>query len=290
MADKLNKSDLNQVSTIGRAVDPSYLTNRLILILTAVGFGVSFLWGLIFGKPFRQAGLLGVRAGLGLFLAWALTRELDPDREWAAFAAAAFFGVGLVLFGTPELGLVFWALLAIRVVNHTTGLSASLLDSLGLIGLGGWLSYRGNWGLGGITALVLFTDAYLAQGKKRQAGLGVLCVLLVGAIFLFGEGSPPFPGFDWVPAAAAGAAAVLYAPVIAASRKVESTCDQTGDPMLPRRVQAGQVISLIIGLELVFWHGWEGITGVLPLWSAAVGSLVFRSGLGLFRRIGAGSG
>ena len=275
-----------QLSTIGRAVDPDYPTNRLILILTAVGAAAGLSWGLFTGWSVIEAALLGVRSGLALFLSWALTRELDPDREWAAFAAVGFTGLGLLILGAPDLGVVFWALLLLRVVNHTTGLSATLLDTLGLVGLGVWLSWQGNWGLGFVTSLSLWVDAYLQDGKRRQAVLGGVSLLAAGAAYFLGGRVTPLPGFAWGPAALAGGLAALYGPVIAAAREVESACDQTGKRMLPRRIQAGQLFGLLIGLELALWHGWQGIAAVLPLWGAAAGSLAYRFSLVVFESRG----
>jgi hypothetical protein len=265
-------------STIGRALDPSYWSNRLILILMAAAAAAGLIWGLVSGLRAWGAILTGGRSGLALFLGWALTREIDPDQEWAAFAAVGFTALGLVYLGQPELGVVFWVLLLLRVVNHTTGLSASLLDTLGLVGLGAWLSFRGNWGLSMLTGLALVVDAYLQDGKRRQVYLGLLSGLVGAGAFLVGGQPPAVPGLALVPAAAAAVLAALYAPVIAASRRVESTCDQTGEDMLARRIQAGQLLGLLIGLELALWSGWSGITAVSPLWGAAAGSLVVRFG------------
>lgn len=267
-----------EYSTIGRALDPSYWSNRLILILMAAGAVAGLIWGLVSGFEGWQAALLGGRSALALFLGWALTREIDPDQEWAAFAAVGFTVLGLIYLGQPDLGVVFWALLLLRVVNHTTGLSASLLDTLALVGLGAWLSYRGNWGLSMLTGLALVVDAYLQDGKRRQVYLGLLSGLVGAGAFLVGGQPPAVPGLALVPAAAAAAVAALYAPVIAASRRVESTCDQTGEDMLARRIQAGQLLGLLIGLELALWFGWSGITAVSPLWGAAAGSLAVRFG------------
>jgi hypothetical protein len=250
----------------------------LILVLMAVGAAVGLAWGLGLGLRVWEAILFGGRSGLALFLGWALTREIDPDQEWAAFAAVGFTALGMTVLGPPELGLVFWVLLLLRVVNHTTGLSASLLDTLGLVGLGAWLSFRGNWGLSVLTGLALAADAYLQQGKRRQVYLGLLSVLVGAGAYLAGGQPPAVPVLSLVPAAAAAALAVLYAPVIAASRRVESTCDQTGEDMLARRIQAGQLFGLLVGLELALWSGWSGITAVMPLWGAAAGSLVVRVG------------
>lgn len=286
MSENYQTPEQPRLTTIGRALDPDYPTNRLILILTAVGAAAGLGWGLFAGWTVIEAGLLGARSGLALFLSWALTREMDPDREWAAFAAVGFTGMGLLILGVPDLTVVFWALLLLRVVNHTTGLSATLLDTLGLVGLGAWLSWQGNWGLGFVTALSLWADAYLQDGKRRQAVLGGVSLLTAGAAYFLGGRPAPLPGFAWGPAALAGGLAALYGPVIAAAREVESSCDQTGKGMLPRRIQAGQLFGLLIGLELALWYGRQGIAAVLPLWGAAAGSLAFWFGLVVFESRG----
>lgn len=271
----------NQISTIGRAVDLAYPTNKAILILTLIGAAAGIGFQLGAGMSLRAAAGWGLGAGLSVFLAWALTRELDPDLEYAAFAAAALAFGGVFLWGLPDLGVIFWSLLLIRMVNHSTGLSATGLDTLGVIGLSSWLSYRGNPGIGVVTTLALFGDAFLPGGKKRQsylAGLNTLIVLLI--LFLFG-GRGQGAEFSWAAMWISLAGAALFGWVVGGGSTIKSRGDQTGEVLLPARVQGGQLLALMIALELTGWLGWQGMLAVLPLWAAVGGILAARVYLSL---------
>lgn len=270
-----------QISTIGRAVDPAYPTNKAILILTLLGAAAGIGSQLGAGMSLRAAAGWGLGAGMSVFLAWALTRELDPDHEYAAFASAALAFGGIFLWGLPDLGVIFWSLLLIRVVNHTTGHSATGLDTLGVIGISSWLSYRGNPGIGVVTTLALLGDAVLPGGKERQrylAGLNALVVLLI--LFLAGGGGPRSE-FSWAAMGISLAGAALFGWVVGASSSIKSRGDLTGEFLLPDRVQGGQLLALVIALELAGWLGWQGMLAVLPLWAAVGGILAARIYLSL---------
>ncbi|MDZ7843306.1 MAG: hypothetical protein U5K99_00660 [Anaerolineales bacterium] len=270
-----------KISTIGRAVDPAYPTNQAILILTLLGTAAGTGFQLGAGMSLRAAAGWGLGAGLSVFLAWALTRELDPDHEYAAFASAVLAFGAVFFWGLPDLGVIFWSLLLIRVVNHTTGLSATGLDTLGVIGISSWLSYRGNPGIGVVATLALLGDAVLPGGKKRQSYLAGMNALIVLLTLFLGVGRGVGVEFSWAAMGISLAGAALFGWVVGDSSSIKSTGDQTGEVLLPARVQGGQLLALVIVLEMTGWLGWQGMLAVLPLWAAVGGILAARVYLSL---------
>ena len=127
-----------KLTGIGRPLDFKYPGNWeiffLTLTVTVFGIGLQLVWGL---GGFR-AVLWGLGAGLSVFLTWALGRELDPDTIVSDFIAVGLTLIGLFIWGIPSLIFLFWLILAVRILNRTTGKAATILDSLGLIALGAW--------------------------------------------------------------------------------------------------------------------------------------------------------
>lgn len=211
-------------------------------------------------------------AGLAVFLAWALSRELDPDYDLSAFVAAALTTAGIFFCGLPDFGGLFWLLLAVRVVNRTTGLPATIFDSIAVLGLGVWLSLRGNGGYAALTAVAFWLDAGLPPAHGRQLAFAVAAALAAAVALAF-QGAPAL-------SLGAGAVALglsaLFLPVLAGSGALRNTEDETGEKLKPARVQSGQVLALASGIALALTEGTGGLAAALPLWAAAVGTGGYR--------------
>ncbi len=265
---------MNQLSSIGRPIDPNYPTNRAIALLTIAAMVVGAHVRLLSGNAWGDSALWGAQAGLVIFLAWALCRELDPDRAMAAFVAAGLAMVGLFLWELPRLGVIFWLLLTMRVVNRTTGLPATVLDALIVLGVGSWLSTPGNLGYVAITALVFLLDGALAPRSRRSFVFAGLGLVITGLIVVLGN--PAWGGGPSLTGALIGVGlSALFAPVMYATRHVESVGDNTGERLNSTRVQVAQGLALLVGVETGFWGGTAGLVALAPLWAAVLGAAVY---------------
>jgi hypothetical protein len=117
-------------SGVARPVDPAYPTNKAVLLFAPVAFLLGAILAYFDGSAFGQIMLAGCNAALLLFLTWALTRELSPDDNPAAFVA-----VGLALATWPRVGeqsilTLAVVLTAARVINRSTGKPATIVDSV----------------------------------------------------------------------------------------------------------------------------------------------------------------
>lgn len=119
--------------TLSRGIDPKYRTNQIILLasllLATAGYFTT-----------RELGL-SVQMGGSLFLTWALVREIDCKREYAAILAAVFTAFNLFIPFKIGLGTIFLMILLLRSINHITGKKGTLIDFLSLIGLATYISY-----------------------------------------------------------------------------------------------------------------------------------------------------
>jgi hypothetical protein len=226
----------------------------------------------------------GIGAAFVLFLAWALGRELDPDHDLSAFVGAALAVAGLLAFGMPSLILILWLLLALRVVNRTVGLPARPLDTLGVLGLGLWLSWQGNWLVGVITAVIFLLDGLLAQPLRYH--LAVAGLALVAAVGLgLAQGAIAVESGLTVPLALATVVmSALFVIVIATTRPVTTICDATAAPLVAARVQAAQSLALVLALLAAWLQGPPGMLALMPLWAAMTGAGLYRLGYLLLLR------
>lgn len=270
---------LSDVTALGRAIDLNYPSNRAIALLSAGAVVAGATYRLLAGELLLDSALWGIGAGLAVFLAWALARELDPDHGLSAFVAAGLTVIGLLLPALPELLQIFWLLLAVRVVNRSTGLPARLLDSLGVLGLSGWLTWQGHWTAGLLTVAALALDGWLAPALGRQRLFALLALLATVTLAIFRGDIAQVAGPSTATILAVAAMAVLFLVVIATSRRLASVGDETGEPLNPTRVRAAQALALAAGLLLAWWNGADGVVALLPAWAAMLGTGLYRLGV-----------
>jgi hypothetical protein len=271
---------LTDFTALGRIpIDPSYPTNLAIATLALVVTIAGTIVRLLSGAALLESVLWGIGAGLVLFLTWALGRELDPDHDLSAFV-----GVGLVLLGfllpdMPSLLVIFWLLMVLRIVNRTVGLPAKPLDSLGVLGLGAWLTWQGYWMVGLMTAAAFLLDGLLSLPLRYHLFAAVLAFVVTVILSIFHGDMAMETGPTMLVVISTVVMAGLFLVVIITTRQVKAVGDATGQLLNPKRVQAAQVLALLIALLFAWWAGTSGVVIVLPLWAAIVGVGLYRLAL-----------
>ena len=71
-------------------IDFNYKTNQLVVLLTLAASAVGWL--------VTGAFLSGLSIGVGVFLTWALAREIDPKHDYSALLAAGFSLINLFYY------------------------------------------------------------------------------------------------------------------------------------------------------------------------------------------------
>jgi hypothetical protein len=274
---------ISDLTATVRSIDLSYPTNRAIAAFSMVVTAGGVILQLIVGVELTQGVSWGISAGLTVFLAWALGRELDPDHDLSAFFAAGLALIGLLLFDLPSLMALFWMTILLRVVNRTTGLPARILDSLLMLGLGSWLTWQGGWIYGLMTGLAFFLDSRLSPPHRRHLLLAVVAFLATVMLFSVTGSMPGQDRLSLLAILAVFGASVPFVPVILASRQLSAVGDATGESLNPRRVQAAQVVALLTGLQIVWWDGDPGVVQLMPLWATMLGVALYKL-LGPIRR------
>jgi hypothetical protein len=266
---------MRNFTSVGRPIDPNYPTNRAIATLAALVALAATVWKLATGLALLQSTLWGLSAGLAVFLTWAVCRELDPDNDLSAFVAVGWALIGLIFWGLPNASVLFWILLTVRIVNRTTGLSATIFDSLGVVAFGSWLSFQGNWGIGFFTALAFFLDAQLPSGKQQQMIFALVSGVLAALALVIGNTAFNTNDTPLALGIALGCI-VFFWPVFAGSQIMATIADDTGEALNGNRVQSGQILALATGLEVALWQGTAGLAAMMPVWAAVLGAASYR--------------
>ena len=266
-------SALHKVTALGRPIDPNYSTNRAILILCLAALAIAVGRGMMAGFSLMEGIGQGVGLAGALFFGWALCREIAPDDEYLAFLAAAFAGIGAYWLDAPSFLLLFWALLTFRVVNRTTGLPSRPLDTLGVLGLGVWLSWQGYVEVGLATAIAFWLDASLDQPLRRHRYVAVLILVISLAAVPAGR-MPPLsvPSIELI----AVGGVLLIAALLAYKPDLHSLGDVSGERLDARRVRYAGVLLAATAAVSLLWHGWDGFVAFLPLWAAFVAAMLWR--------------
>jgi hypothetical protein len=257
-------TDLDRITALGRPLDPTHSTNRLVLVLVPVAGLVGALIAAGGSAPWsRIAGHAVTWAGAA-FLSWALARELAPDAERAAFGAMAAGVASLTVLPGPSLLLAFAALLLARMVARTVGPPARTVDSvvMGAVVIAAALR-TDSWAVAAVGAIAFALDRRLRPaGPRRHVFWGWGCAgaaagLLGRGVYGGAEGGAEAA----MPAAGTGAAAlgplgtwallavaVSFAVRILMLRWVRSSADRGGAPLSPARVRAAMTIGLALAL------------------------------------------
>jgi hypothetical protein len=242
------------------------------------------IWGVSTGVALLVSAKRGIGAGLAVFFAWALGRELDPDHDLSAFVGIGLALIALLPAYTPPLLVVLWLMLVLRMVNRTVGLPAKPVDSLAVLGFGTWLTWQGYWMVGLLTAAAFLLDGLLSPPLRTQLLVAGLTFVATVVLSVF-HGDVAMADGPTVPVVVASVAmAGLFLFVIATSRQVRAVGDATGKKLQPRRVQSAQVLALATALLFAWWDGASGVVSLLPLWAAMTGVTLYRLAILFLRR------
>lgn len=265
-------------TSIGRTLDPRNPTHAALIGLTTLGGVISGAVALFGGQELGAAVAAGFWTGAATFIAWVVTREIDPDFPLSAFVSAFLALVASLLFGAPSLLLLalVGVVVALRLINRIVGPPFHWIDSVGVLAIALALAASGD----GLSALLISAafalDALLLPPLRRHfafaaiAGLaGVLSLAANPVSVARPEGH---------------AANVLFLIVLAfgflliTTQHITSSCDVPEYKLSAARVQAAMVWLLAAAVMGGFTAGAAALTGFLPVWAALAGAALYRAG------------
>ncbi|MDJ0758234.1 MAG: hypothetical protein QNJ19_02505 [Woeseiaceae bacterium] len=251
-ADRENLSGVYRFTSIARPVDPAFPTNRALLlampmlVVASAALATADVIGL---SPATAA----INALLVSFVSWALTRELAPDDDAAAFLALFIAWPVSLFLGPSSVLLGFAVLFLVRIVNQSTGLTARPFDTVSVLGLSVFAAYSMDLPLLLIVAGLAFViDAMLPNGTKLHYVAAGVCA---GAFSWQGIDSVVSADQSFEAWVGFGAMAVAAALVMAKTKYPTSVCDVSPDRLVAVRVNAGLGIGLLAGAQFLLTAG-----------------------------------
>lgn len=256
-------------TSIARPIDPKYPTNRLVLIVAPAAIVAAVLLDLL--VLHRGAAGMAISVGLSTFGVWALTRELIPDDNAAAFIGLVLAFAAQLVFGPAGVLPLFVALFLTRIVNRSTGCTPRLFDSISITGLSIWASGQLGDPLLALAATIAFyLDASLAKPARMQFLFGTIC--LGASMFLVvrdGVAMPALAGLDgpgfWALVIMLGA----YSLVMFSTNRLASVGDVDELPLNVPRVRAGMFVTGLIAAQAPLLPGEQVINPLI--WCAMAG-------------------
>ncbi len=263
---------IHRFSAIARPLEPTYPSNRLVLILAPlvalVVAGLDFSWR---GAAPVEAGLTFLLAALTAFLAWALTREIAVDTEGAAFLAliAAPF---TLLVGEPALLSLGALIILTRIVNRTVGspaLPSDCVFALVLTLAAMWVD--GVWALGLAAVLAFVIDALADRPQVSSWGFAAAAgIMTAGAMVLAApvEGAPL--EMRW---AILAAGVAIGAALVTITQPAPKSLSDATEEALSRWRCAGAMAVALIGALAFLLNGQAGLIASLPIWAAVAAAV-----------------
>jgi hypothetical protein len=265
-----------RISNIGRPLDIDYLTNRLIITITLLSFIAFTIISALNGQNSYISLLTGARYSMAVFLMWAISRELDPDRHWGAFIVVL---LSLILLSPGiDVSLLpfLWLLLILRITNHSSGLPAGPFDSLLVAALGIVLGYTISWIYTAISSAAFIIDSRLKEPAKYHVQAGIILFFASILIVIQMDGVAFETSMEELYLFAVGT--VLFLPVAIKHEVFKSVGDRTGEGLDPSRIKATRIMSMIIFLLIALFSAGP---------SASLTKFMFCifAGLGIYRII-----
>lgn len=235
-------------STLGRPLDPSWPTNRAILIVMPTVGVLATVLALAQGSAVLGAGVQGLVTAATALGGWALARELAPDDQAAAFVAMALGLAAQAMVPVASLWLLFTTLLQVRLVNRTVGPPAWRKDSAAVLALTlACMVVLKAPTVAVVGGLAFGLDARLTPpGPTRHRVLAVTCIAVAA---VYAAAVPvAHPHLD-LPGTAIGGGlvvvALLFLWALLRTSEVRAVTDATGNPLHTARVRAGMTVALV---------------------------------------------
>lgn len=262
--------NVEQLTSLSRAIDPRYPSNRLMIIGAALA-GLTVALAVSLGADLKSGP---VAAAVGVFLAWAMARELDPDHAVSATVAMPISFALVLVVGPPALLVTFGVLLGLRIAAGTVGTPLRPFDLATIVGLS---AAMGTSLVGAVGAAALIVGVLSAE-KRRLRGIAIAATsaaAFTAVALLSGverEWITPTTA-EWITVGLAITAALLVNP---AATPTSETDRQTGT-VSRKGVSAARLIAVLAILSGIALTGGTGVVALAGTVAAALmGTAVHR--------------
>jgi hypothetical protein len=209
----------------------------------------------------------GLSAALAAFIAWALAREFDPDREALSPLSIVWITLITIFFGPLPLlpSAVFIG--ASRFLNRIIGLPLRRIETLAILLLPlALMLYYQNWVFGLLAALTFSLEAY-HENFPRKETLYALLAFAATLGFVYLNGAPAFTTPTIPVIAITALITVLILIKLLRLKQPGSRTDFNDLPISLPRLRASITLNLLIAI-LALHTGDSGFLLLAPLWAA----------------------
>jgi hypothetical protein len=240
-----------KITSIGRPLEPEYPSNKAVLILLPLAALLGAVMAWLDGEEFLQILQSAISFLLVCFGSWALTRELFPDDNSAAFISMVLAMLAALAFDSPGLLIVFATLGLVRMVNRSTGKPALISDSIIVMLLVFWViySYQSPF-FAAVAALAYIMDGILKEPLRHQWIFALVCFGGMIVYMVDHEGGAayfqaPESLLVWLSIAML----LLVALDMFLLKEIKSCGDANGETLDLSRVKGGMAIGLFAALQ-----------------------------------------
>lgn len=237
-------------------------------------FILSVGWSIYQDKTIMQSLMISIFQTLMVFFCWATARELDPDHDYAAFFGIPFLFHPLV-FGQGNILIFIWFLIALRILNQTTGKKVSTTDILLFVFLTLLTVILSGAVLLIILAIsIIILSSLLSSNRSTDILLSLplfpsflLFLLITPNVWTLLQPTSSKLVFISV-------ASFLLFLVTATTHEIRCTGDFSSYHLSVKRIQTTQIMGILSVLLISVFHG--SILIVYPIWAAIIGIGIHR--------------
>jgi hypothetical protein len=266
------------ITGLGRSFDHRLHSNRIALGGGVVAFAVLLVVSIgVDDESIVDAGVASAFAAVGVFLGWAMARELDPDLPSAATWAMALT-LGIAVFVAPSALVTGVVLVGTRVVAGTVGATVKVGDVVVLGGIGFLAASMP------VLWIVLLTIGLWLWAAPEVGDRRTVAIVTYALGAVAGGGVAAWTivrgdGYDFsITTTAYALAALAGLAMMVASRPigVESVVDAGGAVIDARRLQMARVATGSFCMWAAVVAGVDGFWSISPAFAALVIAAIYR--------------
>jgi hypothetical protein len=263
----------------GRSLSLKNSHHRALMMLCALVSAAFFISELSAGESLFDSVLAAANMGISMGIAWAITREIDPDRPDSGIGAAALAAVGIILLdASPNLIAGYALLLTARCVNQVTGVRFKIIDVLLTVIMVGITAQSAQWVIGLMAGLGFLLDS-VSDRPSRYARLNAAIVVALTLILAYLSDrlawSFVFTNADIAALLTAFVVTRFVVPTL--PDPLQSMTDYTDKPLNRQRVLYA-ITLMALTLILVSWSGDDdAVFGILPLWAGLIAVIAYHA-------------
>lgn len=230
----------------------------------------SNLYAVLLGGAFAVVALMldapPIAAGGSAFLAWALGRELDPDRVITANLAALAGGATALHFETASLGAVYLFLISARILSRTTGLSPTTVDLAVHLPIAAFVARSTvGWAASLVLVAAFALDSRAKPGSSRNKD-GWAAAVAIAATVVAAVTGFEFWGSGVTAAWVVAAVGLLGGLSAIRPEPVTSKADYTDETLTASRVALSRRVTVAGAVLVAILTAGPGIAGVAAVW------------------------